>query len=96
MRQIDQRKAKMSHHSAQIEMHKIQLLKITGMEYDQFLKITDEQLDELIKRIPYGDVFELEHIISRLVYLNTESSTQDDMVLTHLIDVLNRGAKDGR
>ncbi len=92
MRQASPRKTTMSHHSAQIEMHKCQLYKITGIEYDNFMKITDDELDSLIDRLPCGDVLEVEHIISRLVYLNTESSTQDDMVLTHLIDVLNRGS----
>jgi hypothetical protein len=86
----------MSHHSAQIEIHKTQIYSITGIEYNDFIRISDDKIDELVATLPYSDVFELEFIISRLIYLNTESSSQDDMMLTHLIDVLNKGATSGR
>ena len=84
----------MSHANAQIEMHKERLEKLTGMKFIDFIRISDEKLLELTLSLPYGDVFEVEHLINRLISLNKEESSKEGVMLTHLVDVLNPGARD--
>jgi hypothetical protein len=83
----------MSHANAQIEMHKERLEKLTGMPFLEFMRISDERLLELTLSIPYGDAFEIEHLITRLITLNKEESSKEGVLLTHLVDVLNPGAR---
>ena len=92
---IKQRNIIMSHVNAQIEMHTERLERLTGMKLDDFMRISDEKLLELTLSLPYGDVFEIEHLINRLIFLNKEESSKEGLMLTHLIDVLNPGANNG-
>ena len=83
----------MSQREAQIQMHKERLEAMTGMKFEDFVFITDPQLDELLGRLAFNDCFEFDHLISRLMYYDQAEDSRNGMLLNHIYDRIN-GRKD--
>ena len=49
----------MSHSSFQIEIYKEQLECFSKMSYQEFLHATDEQLKDILNKLPFKDTFEM-------------------------------------
>lgn len=79
----------MSQKEAQIELHKERLKEITGIPFEQFVHLTDADLDIIISKLEYQDVFELVHIVSRFVYLDQQKDSTESLLLNHLYEHMN-------
>ena len=71
------------------EQHIKRLQELTGRSFEQFLQITDTQLDELLEGLAPEQVYELEFLIDRLMYLNDEDSKYNAMKLNEIKDIFD-------